>query len=430
MSTPIAMAPCGLARPLVPLLQSAALLFAAGAALSAPVSISTPFMNLENRNINSLGFSTGEFLRIGANAVIPNGNSGTTGVGTTTDLVTGLKVARSIPFTPGPVIPNFFQRLMPDSPGLRGPWTLTFTNGASKSSVVVDIADDATQARFINSVTLSGTSDHPTFTWSPYPGSVVNGYRVNIYDKSLVSSTSVGVVATRNLLPSTTSYTVTDSDFAVPGYAFTLGKNYSIEISIIQTKDGSSTNLLNSNVKAIARSYADFTPSAGTGPVVNLPVVLADGSYKFNMTVNPGQIYYIDPAVAVGYDYAIGAGDPNFTSVDLPDAIGDGRYDIFGFDFTGAAELLAHDWLGTDVFNFGGLGISRFRVTGIETGANLDPGNVTAFVTGLTFSSSGNFTGTQTPITATLSAAPEPPSMAFLGLCLLGFSLRLRQQRH
>ena len=58
MSTLIAMAPCGLARPLVPLLQSAALLFAAGAALSAPVSISTPFMNLENRNINSLGFST------------------------------------------------------------------------------------------------------------------------------------------------------------------------------------------------------------------------------------------------------------------------------------------------------------------------------------------------------------------------------------
>ncbi len=29
-----------------------------------PVTINTPFLNLENRGINSIGFSTGQYLRI------------------------------------------------------------------------------------------------------------------------------------------------------------------------------------------------------------------------------------------------------------------------------------------------------------------------------------------------------------------------------
>ena len=48
-------------------------------ALGAPVTISTPFMNLENRNHNSLGFGVGQFMRFGANSVVPNGSAGTTG---------------------------------------------------------------------------------------------------------------------------------------------------------------------------------------------------------------------------------------------------------------------------------------------------------------------------------------------------------------
>jgi hypothetical protein len=73
-------------------------LLSASAALAAPVVINTPFMNLEHRAVNSLGFGSGTFLRIGANAVTPNGNAGTTGVGTTTHLVTGALVSRTINF--------------------------------------------------------------------------------------------------------------------------------------------------------------------------------------------------------------------------------------------------------------------------------------------------------------------------------------------
>lgn len=400
---------------------------AATSAWAAPVVINTPFMNLEHRAVNSLGFGAGSFLRIGANAVTPNGSAGTTGVGTTTNLVTGATVTQNILFNPGPAIPNFFSRYMADDRALYGPWTMTFRNGSDTATAVVDIADNAQQAPFVNSITLSGTSANPTFSWTPPPGAAVNGYRVNIYDKALVSAASNGQVSSTNLQPSTTSFTVQASDFTVPGYAFTQGHNYSIEISLIQTKDGSSTNLGNANLQAIARVYADFTPTQAGGPVVNLPVVLANGSYQFNMTVRAGQTYYIDPEVAVGYEYAIGDGDPLFVSVDLPDAIGDGLYDIDVWDVTGQWMRVATNWDGHNVFSFGADGAARFRVTGIEVAAGLNPASTTAFITGLTFSGAGNFTGTQTPITVTTNDVPEPPTLALLALAGLAAYARSRK---
>jgi len=402
---------------------AACLVVAAAGLQAAPVVVNTPFFNLENRGINSMGFSTGQFMRIGANSVVPNGLNGTTGLGTTTDLVSGALVQRVIPFVPGPIIPNFFQRLLADNPNLYGAWDLTFTNGTDSTTVnVPGLPQGTTQAPFVNSITLSGTSANPVFSWTPPPGVSVQGYRVNIYDKSLVvPGSNNGQVTSRNLQPNITSYEVTAADFTVPGYAFTLGKNYSIEISLIQTRDGTG-NLSNSNLKAIARAYADFTPVEGGGPVVNLPVVLANGSYQFNITVEPGVVYYIDPEVAIGYDYAIGAGDPFFQSVVLPN-VGDGLFDIYGFDAGGNPVLLADDWAAGAAFDFGTGGIDRFRVLGIETSAGLDPLNTTAFVTGLTFTGPGQFTGTQTPITVTIDV-PEPPVWALAALGLLALRRR------
>ena len=302
----------------------AAVFLGAAQALATPVTITTPFINFENRAINSLGFGNGQFLRVGANSVVPNSLGGTTGVAS----LGGTSFQTSINFDPSPVAPNFFSRYLAVTPqllaggGASNPWTLTFTNNvgtANTAQAVVQMLPGAQMAPFVNSITLSGTSANPAFTWTPPPGAVVNGYRINIYDKSLINFNpangplSNGNIVSRNLQPSDTSYTVLASHFTVPGYAFALNKNYSIEISLIQTRDHSSINLGNDNIQAIARVYADFTPNNGGGPPVNLPVVLVNGAYQFNMAVLAGQTYYIDPDVAIGYDYQTGAGNPNFS---------------------------------------------------------------------------------------------------------------------
>ena len=408
---------------------------------ASQVTITTPFINLENRNFNSLGFLVGQYLRIGANSVTPNGLGGTTGVAA----LSGTSFQTNIYYSPGPLIQNFFsrslsittQQLAAGSP-IFNPWTLSFTNGENSSQAIVQLQSGAQIAHFVQTITLSGSSARPTFTWTPPPAPpgtsiipTVNGYRINIYDKALINNNPAqgpvnnGAVASVNLSPNITTYTVNENDFTVKNHSFELGKSYSIEISMIQTRDGSSLNLSNSNLQSIARTYADFTPLAGGAPVVNLPVVLANGSFKFNMTVVAGQTYFIDPVVAIGYDYAIGLGDPNFQSVLLPRDIGDGLYDIFGYNNLNQVVLLAHDWAAGVAFDFGAGGVDWFRVAGIETSAGLNPANTTAFITGLTFVSAGNFTGTQTPL---LQNVPEPATLALVGLALAGIAATRRRK--
>ncbi len=136
---------------------------------------------------------------------------------------------------------------------------------------------------------------------------------------------------------------------------------------------------------------------------------------------------FIDPLVAVGDDYAIGTGDPDFQTVRLPIGIGDDLYTITlpdGSIFTvGGGELFdftAHGYVA---------GLDHFSVGGIEPSAGLDPANTDAFVTGLTFVGDGFFTGTMTPRAVRL-AVDEPATIGLLALGLVGFGFAGRRRRN
>lgn len=392
-----------------------------------PLTVTNPYLQLLNVSGNSVGATPGERIRFGANNVVPNGDAGTTGLATTTytspnygcDL--GCLVEVPIPFSPDPVAPNFFGRTIPFDSGLLDPWTLTFTNGGDTSQTTLGFNGATAPPAFVTSITLSGSSANPTFTWTPPPSTVVDGYRINIYDKSQNNA----LVVNKNQPATETSYTVDPADFTVPGYEFTLGKSYSIEISLLQKRDPSLDDLANGNVYGLSRVYADFTPLEDGSPLVHLPVLGPDGAFKYDFPILEGITYSLDPEVAVGYDFAIGdSGDPHFQSVILPTGIGDSLYDIYGFDAQNIPFLLQSNWLGGDLFDFGQGGLDRFRVLGIETSAGLDPTNTTAFITEVTFTGSGRFTGTQTPITVNV---PEPGTFVLVGLGLAGFAWRRRK---
>ncbi|HIK06461.1 MAG TPA: PEP-CTERM sorting domain-containing protein [Trichormus sp. M33_DOE_039] len=164
-----------------------------------------------------------------------------------------------------------------------------------------------------------------------------------------------------------------------------------------------------------------------------LPIVI-DGAFVFDFNIgDPNRPIFIDPIVAVGYDYIVDSG-PNFASVLLPENIGDGLYDLWTFDdvlqdFVDAGIVLT----GGDTYNFGGSGVNRFRILGIEPAAELDPNDPTAFVTGLTFTGAGQVQLRQIPITEDTDigsprSVPEPSTI--LSLCLVaGFGAKLRKMR-
>ena len=164
--------------------------------------------------------------------------------------------------------------------------------------------------------------------------------------------------------------------------------------------------------------------------LAELPRAILEGpEYAFDFVagefgVGVDSPIYIDPHLAIGYDYQV-FGDAAFASVLLPN-IGDDLFDLFLFDPLQDAFVFEELLTAGTAYAFEVGGVERFRILGIEASAGLSPDDPEAFVTGLTFTTSGSLTLTQTPIVQ--AQVPEPSSIALLFggvLCIVFYRRRV-----
>jgi hypothetical protein len=402
-----------------------------------PITVISNFNFLDVRSENTAGLTPGARVSFGVNATPNprfNGDLGTTVIGTQGPL------SLTLLYLDSPALPNqwFTSTACPppcgtDSPppvGLQGAWQLTITNPNSPNSPVIvntPTLGAVTAPQFVINMSIGPgpAPTQPVFEWAyPAPGTFDT---VSIQIFNLDDPVIPGVA---RLILERFGLPLAQQSFTVPAGVLTTGVNYSVSIQLDDLR-------LNGTLQARSRSFFNFSLDANGPPLAFLPTVGNDGVYRFNVRgILAGQTIFIDPAVAIGYDYATGPGNPNFASVRLP-RVGDDLYDLYLWDGT---TYQFHATVGADEdIDLAAIvpgGVDRFRILGIEASAGLDPANATAFVTGLTFVQDGDFTGTMTPIAANAAIADlkpgdgpncvNPKSKGVVPLAILGTSVDVR----
>jgi hypothetical protein len=388
-----------------------------------PITSITRLNNFrDTRGLNDVGIAQGDRIQFGAD-VVPN--QGTTIAAVQGNVSLGAFICSGLA-----VSPNFCARTVAFNPALTGAWTLTFQNGSDSATAVTPPlgAAAATPAPFPTNVTISGDGFTPTLSWSVPSGYSPDAVRVNIFDKSAPSLPN----GTRDVVHSTT-LPGSATSFVVPttlssGQPLKEGNAYVLNILLITA---SAPPVGNANIVKESSAFFDFTPLKGAPPQVLLPTVGPAPNpttglgpvYQFQVLgVRGGQTIFVDPFVATGYKYAVGGGNPNFASVTLP-AVGD---NLFTLSYLLGQSMIFQQIAANTQFFFPQGGVSAFDVTGIETSAMLDPNNVTAFITGLTFIADGDFTGTMTPLiteVSDLATIPEPATILLLATSMAGFGV-------
>ncbi|MEM6743076.1 MAG: hypothetical protein AAF676_04985 [Pseudomonadota bacterium] len=358
------------------------------------------------RTPNSVGFSSSPTGRLsfGAVDVVPNGKGGTTAIarqnGVEVELV-------DISTT---INPNQMANGVDYDPALTGAWTLTFRNEDDVLVVETPAPGDAPPSAFATDVRQTASGVRPSFAWTPAPD--VDRVTVNIYD--LQNRGADTGLADRIFIAGVDPAA---SSFTMPDGVLEPDRLYSFSVQSQLTYEGGTNPSGSSQAgasRSVSRAFFDFTTGdLPNGEDVFLPIVdpNAPGGpvFNFDNAVLAGQLAFYDPLVAIGYDYAIGDGDPLFESVLLPE-IGDGLFELWLDD--GAGFALDRILAAGERFTFLDP-VERFRILGIELSAALDPLDATAFVTGLSFVQDGRFTGTMRPITAEASEAAIPLPGAF-----------------
>jgi hypothetical protein len=377
----------------------------------------------DSRGVNDLNIGgSGEINQLGA-SIIP-------AAGSTLTAVQGGFTVGPTTCAPLAINANFCASSPAFNASRLGSWTLTFRNGIDTAVIATPtLAGAETAVPFPQNVTI-GRTDHPTISFTIPAGFTPDAFRVVIFDKNVtLANGQKDVIFSEAVAANATSFTIPSTLTLKPG------NPYTINLQLIDLRPGfTEADFLASNNNAMilrrSSSYFDFQilPS-GAPPVVELPTVGPDPNpndgfgapYQFHVSITDRQVRFIDPLIAIGYDYAIGTGDPNFASVIFPN-VGDSLYEL---SFGSTTQTVA---AGVEFF-FPAGGVSQFSVRGIETSAGLDPNDVTAFITGLTWVGLGEFTGTMTPVVLFVPdvAVPLPGGLGLVGVGLVALAWATRR---
>jgi len=341
-----------------------------------------PFFFRDNRRANSVRFGEGDLLVVGINA-FPSNN--TFVYAENSGVIVPLSQAREAnrQF-------EFASSFAYDA-GLTDAWNIVAWNGAVDSPTPTHVVGSVALLDFVDNIRMLPNFLEPTLEWDLPTGATFDNVQIGLFDDVTDDRLSVFGPG-QNELFETLPVNATSYTFA-PG-ALQAGQKYVVRI-LLRDVDVNGFEVNRS------LTFFNFSPIMMTSTVpVYLPSLSPGGVYNFDFDVTAGFPVTIDPHAAIGYEYAIGVGNPRFATVTLP-SVGDDQYDLILFDEMDnplpAISLIAHETF--DLATVDPSGVARFRVLGIEESTALDPNDATAFMTTVTFNGDGQFTGTMTPIT-------------------------------
>ena len=207
---------------------------------------------------------------------------------------------------------------------------------------------------------------------------------------------------------------------------------------VSQTLVGSGTsNVLtlnqSSNKGKDGRWYFPFREGAspGTTPLNPLLPNVQEAGWHFQFnTTQIDEIVWSDPEVVFGYDFMT-LNSLNFRSFILPE-LGDNYYQLWLGDEI--SPLYIADIMGGTEYSFSdlnyGLGVDFFSIRGIDMDLKIDPDDVTAFVTGLTFMGTGQQEWIQRPLSEEMDTHPvdEPHTVLMVLIGIIGFIIINRKK--
>jgi len=121
----------------------------------------------------------------------------------------------------------------------------------------------------------------------------------------------------------------------------------------------------------------------------------------------------------------------NVLSVQLP-RFADGLYDLWLWNDTfGSWEDAGFDLMAGDLYSFGGEGVNAFRLLATEAGLRWSSAEMSDFVTGLWFTSTGLVSMRQVPIApgaGALAVVPLPGALGLSAIGLLGLIVARRRR--